>query len=133
MGSDGKTNATLLIARNLTEEEVLRAETMRAAQLAAIGELASGVAHEINNPINTIINYAQIILDEPDDPDLQDNLQNIISEGKRIASIVSNLLDFARRREEVFTPVYIRKNCFKQPATCCPPPRKRWYCLLSQY
>jgi PAS domain S-box-containing protein len=109
LGSDGKTNATLLIARNLTEEEVLRAETMRAAQLAAIGELASGVAHEINNPINGIINYAQIILDEPDDPDSQDNLQNIISEGKRIASIVSNLLDFARRREEVFTSAYIKK------------------------
>lgn len=109
LGSDGKANATLLIARNLTEEEVLRAETMRAAQLAAIGELASGVAHEINNPINGIINYAQIILDEPDDPDSQDNLQNIISEGKRIASIVLNLLDFARRREEVFTPAYIKK------------------------
>ncbi len=109
LGADRDTNATLLIARNLTEEEVLRAETMRAAQLAAIGELASGVAHEINNPINTIINYAQIIFDEPDDPDLQDNLQNIISEGKRIASIVSNLLDFARRREEVFTPADIKK------------------------
>jgi signal transduction histidine kinase len=109
LGSDGKTNATLLIARNLTEEEVLRAETMRAAQLAAIGELASGVAHEINNPINGIINYAQIILDEPDDPDSQDNLKNIISEGKRIASIVSNLLDFARRREEVFASAYIKK------------------------
>jgi PAS domain S-box-containing protein len=107
--SDGKTNATLLIARNLTEEEVIRAETMRAAQLAAIGELASGVAHEINNPINGIINYAQIILDEPDDPESQDNLQNIISEGKRIASIVSNLLDFARRREEVFASSYIKK------------------------
>ncbi|MBT8362304.1 MAG: PAS domain-containing sensor histidine kinase, partial [Deltaproteobacteria bacterium] len=107
--SDGKTNATLLIARNLTEEEVSRAETLRAAQLAAIGELASGVAHEINNPINGIISYAQIILDEPDDPESQHNLQNIISEGKRIASIVSNLLDFARRREEVFVPSCIKK------------------------
>ena len=77
--------------------------------MAAIGELASGVAHEINNPINGIINYAQIILDEPDDPDSHDNLNNIISEGKRIAGIVSNLLDFARRREEILPARHIEK------------------------
>ena len=100
---NGGVNATLLLARNLTEEEVIRAEAIRVAQLAAIGELASGVAHEINNPINGIINYAQIILDEPDDPEAPDNLRNIISEGKRIAGIVSNLLDFARRRKEIPT------------------------------
>jgi len=106
---DGEVNATLLLARNLTEEEVVRAEAIRVAQLAAIGELASGVAHEINNPINGIINYAQIILDEPDDPESNDNLRNIISEGKRIAGIVSNLLDFARRREEIPTCSHISK------------------------
>ncbi len=92
--------ATLLLARNLTEEEQMKAEAMRAAQLASVGELAAGVAHEINNPINGIINYAQIILDEPDDPESPDLLKRIIKEGKRIASIVSNLLDFSRRHEE---------------------------------
>jgi PAS domain S-box-containing protein len=106
---NGEINATLLVARNLTEEEVVRAEAVRAAQLAAIGELASGVAHEINNPINGIINYAQIILDEPNDPAAGENLLNIISEGKRIAGIVSNLLDFARRRKEEKAPSYIGK------------------------
>jgi PAS domain S-box-containing protein len=98
---NGEINATLLVARNLTEEEVVRAEAIRVAQLAAIGELASGIAHEINNPINGIINYAQIILDDPEDPDATEHLGNIISEGKRIAGIVAKLLDFARRREEV--------------------------------
>lgn len=107
---NGEINATLLLARNLTEEEVVRAEAIRAAQLAAIGELASGIAHEINNPINGIINYAQIILDEPKDPEAPENLCNIISEGKRIAGIVSNLLDFARRREEVLAFSHIEKT-----------------------
>ena len=101
---NGEINATLLVARNLTEEEVLRAETIRAAQLAALGELASGVAHEINNPINGIINYARIILDDPADPEMGDHLQNIVTEGKRIAKIVANLLDFARRGEEGLAP-----------------------------
>ncbi|TKB24489.1 PAS domain S-box protein [Desulfopila sp. IMCC35006] len=106
---NGDINATLLVARNLTAEEVLRAESIRAAQLAAIGELASGVAHEINNPINGIINYAQIILDAPEDPEATDHLRNIISEGKRIAGIISKLLDFARRREEILAPSAIKK------------------------
>lgn len=101
---NGQINTTLLLARNLTQEEVLKSEAIRASQLAAIGELASGVAHEINNPINGIINYAQIILDDPDDEENEENLENIIAEGKRIASIVSKLLDFARRREE--SPAY---------------------------
>lgn len=106
---NGEINATLLVARNLTEEEVVRAEAVRAAQLAAIGELASGIAHEINNPINGIINYAQIILDAPKDPEAESNLENIISEGKRIARIVSNLLDFARQRKEVVAPVPVER------------------------
>jgi PAS domain S-box-containing protein len=106
---NGEVNATLLVARNLTQEEVVRAEAIRAAQLAALGELASGVAHEINNPINGIINYAQIILDDPQDLESADNLRNIISEGKRIAGIVANLLDFARCREEIRTISHIDK------------------------
>ncbi len=106
---DGDIHATLLVARNLTEEEVVRAEAIRAAQLAAIGELASGVAHEINNPINGIINYARIILDDPDDEGAKEHLTNIIGEGKRIAAIVSNLLDFARRKEERQAPSRVEK------------------------
>jgi PAS domain S-box-containing protein len=98
--ADGSREAALLVARDLTEEELMKAEAMRSAQLASVGELAAGVAHEINNPINGIINYAQIILDSPEDPDNQDLLTRIKKEGKRIASIVSNLLDFSRRHEE---------------------------------
>jgi PAS domain S-box-containing protein len=97
---DGCQEAALLVARDLTEEQLMKAETMRSAQLASVGELAAGVAHEINNPINGIINYAQIILDSPDDPDNQDLLTRIKKEGRRIASIVSNLLDFSRCHEE---------------------------------
>lgn len=112
--TEGHQEATLLIARDLTEEELMKAEAMRAAQLASVGELAAGVAHEINNPINGIINYAQIILDDPLDPDNLDNLHRIIREGKRVAAIVSNLLDFARRHEDSQAPVVLQNvitNC----------------------
>lgn len=107
--TQGHREATLLIARDLSEQEMMKAEAMRAAQLASVGELAAGVAHEINNPINGIINYAQINLDDPADPDNPDNLRRIIKEGKRIADIVSNLLDFARRHEDSRSPTVLQK------------------------
>ncbi len=106
--TEGHRVATLLIARDLTKEEQMKAEAMRAAQLASVGELAAGVAHEINNPINGIINYAQIILDDPLDPDNHENLHRIIKEGKRIAGIASNLLDFARRHEDSQEPIILQ-------------------------
>jgi len=97
---DGQTKALILL-RDVTEEKMYRAETMRAGQLASIGELAAGVAHEINNPINGIINYAQLLQDDlaEGDPGAE-MLDRIIKEGERIAYIVRNLLFFARQREE---------------------------------
>jgi signal transduction histidine kinase len=112
--TEGHQEATLLIARDLTEEEQMKAEAMRAAHLASVGELAAGVAHEINNPINGIINYAQIILDDPLDAENMGNLRLIIKEGKRIAGIVSNLLDFARRHEDSHASISLQNviiNC----------------------
>lgn len=105
---DGETKALILL-RDVTEEKKYRAETMRAGQLASIGELAAGVAHEINNPINGIINYAQVLLDDASQgamegegghPVQREMLDRIIKEGERIAYIVRNLLFFARQREE---------------------------------
>ncbi len=103
--SAGAEEATLLVARDLTEEERHKAEALRAAQLAAIGELAAGVAHEINNPINGILNYAQMLKDLAADSRSEEIICRIDGEGKRIASIVRNLLDFSRHRVEEPEPV----------------------------
>ncbi|MCL7487966.1 MAG: PAS domain-containing protein [Desulfobulbaceae bacterium] len=91
----------LVLLRDITEEKLLQAETLRAVQLASVGQLAAGVAHEINNPINGIINYAQIIQDEAGGNEvLSDISEKIIREGERVANIVSNLLSFARQKED---------------------------------
>jgi len=101
----GRSGVALLLARDLTEEQLMKAEAMRSAQLASVGELAAGVAHEINNPINGIINYAQILKDALTGDENLHFLDRIIKEGKRIAGITKNLLDFSRKREEEPTPV----------------------------
>ena len=104
---EGKSGAALLLARDLTEEQLRKAEAFRAAQLASVGELAAGVAHEINNPINGIINYAQILLDSGQPEANANFLRSIIKEGQRIAGITRNLLEFSRKREESPEPVDI--------------------------
>ncbi|MGD9947027.1 MAG: PAS domain S-box protein [Desulfobulbus sp.] len=103
--NEGNYGAALLLARDLTEEQQMKAEAARAAQLASVGELAAGVAHEINNPINGIINYAQILIDSNQISDTNHFLHNIIKEGRRIAGITKNLLDFSRKGEESPEPV----------------------------
>jgi signal transduction histidine kinase len=104
--SDGSIRKILLIARELTSDEVRKFDSMRTAQLAAIGELAAGVAHEVNNPITGIINFAQLLLDDSEKHSLQAQLlTRIINEGERIASIIKNLLSFAREGTQENEPV----------------------------
>ncbi len=105
----GQSGVSLLLARDLTEEQLMKAEALRAAQLASVGELAAGVAHEINNPINGIINYAQILLDSLSEENSRHFLQCIIQEGKRIAGITRKLLDFSRKVEDAPEPIDIQR------------------------
>ena len=110
---DGRVARVVVVCRNLTEKKRLRQEVLRNAQLAALGELAAGIAHEINNPINGIINYAQIIEDlsegEAEGPHAE-LPQRIKKEGERIAIIVSKLLSFARAGAERKEPLIIRET-----------------------
>ncbi|MFB0547209.1 MAG: ATP-binding protein, partial [Anaerolineae bacterium] len=85
------------------QEQLLQAE-----KLAAIGQLAAGVAHEINNPIGVILGFAQVISKKltEDDP-LSNPLATVEKEALRCKSIVQNLLDFARRSEPALRPINV--------------------------
>ncbi|MBT3375376.1 MAG: PAS domain-containing protein [Lentisphaerae bacterium] len=85
----------------------LQAQLVQAQRLEAIGTLAGGVAHEINNPVNGVMGYADLILRRlaPDSREAE-FAQEIKHETNRIATIVRNLLSFARQENEL--PAHVR-------------------------
>ncbi len=106
----GNVSNVIQIISDVTEKVTLRAEAMRASHLASLGELAAGVAHEINNPINGIINYAQILVNSLERERREGEIAGrIIKEGNRVAGIVRSLLSFARERKEGKAPVSVVK------------------------
>lgn len=91
----------IIVASDITERTTLQSEAMRAGHLASLGELSAGVAHEINNPITGIINYAQLLANKSAEGSRElDIARRIVREGERIAGIVRSLLSFARERRE---------------------------------
>lgn len=88
----------LAIGQDITERRLLEIRLRQSEKVEAIGRLASGVAHEINNPLNALMNYAQLIVDRVQgDTELAGFADEIINEGQRVATIVGGLLDFARQ------------------------------------
>jgi len=93
----GEMAAVIEIWRDITKDINLQRLMMHQEKLASIGRLAAGVAHEINNPMTTILTSAMLIQEEMDteDPNYEE-LQIIADETKRCSRIVKSLLDFAR-------------------------------------
>jgi signal transduction histidine kinase len=81
------------------KEKQLQQELNRSRRLASIGELAAGVAHEINNPLTGVIGLSERLLRKSTDEKISRDLGRIHSEAWRMAKIVEDLLAFARRRE----------------------------------
>jgi len=97
----------LVIARDISErkqaeerERQMQQELSLSSRLASIGELASGVAHEINNPLTAVIGFSQMLMGRDIPKDIQQDLKIVNDNAQRVAKIVKNLLIFARQREE---------------------------------
>ena len=103
----------ILIEQDITEKRRLEAHVVQAEKLAAVGQLAAGVAHEINNPLAAIIANAQILKrDLANDEDNLESAKLIELAGIRAAQVVKNLLGLARKDQYKFEPTNLNETIY---------------------
>ncbi|WP_066636643.1 GAF domain-containing sensor histidine kinase [Desulfolucanica intricata] len=97
--------------KDVTEKEKMKAQLVQSAKLAAIGEMAAGVAHEINNPMTVIIGNAQLLLRDLGEQDeaAKEVLHDIVNCGLRCKKIIQNLLAFSRQDQYPFSSIDINE------------------------
>ncbi|PYX97441.1 MAG: hypothetical protein DMG63_14540 [Acidobacteria bacterium] len=94
----GEVNSLVAVMTDITDVAILQAKLMHTEKMAAVGQLVSGVAHEVNNPLTAILGFADLLLENPELNDqVRDDLQVIVQESQRTREIVQNLLSFARQ------------------------------------
>ena len=113
---DEKVFGLQIIGRDITSRKRMEEEMVRSSKLAAVGELASGVAHEINNPLASVAGYAEELLDllkergrleSRDLNEFQEALTTILDQANRCKEIIQSLLNFARQGDFEVIPVKI--------------------------
>lgn len=100
--SPGRIDGAVIVLADTTERMRLEQQVQRSDKLAAVGQLAAGIAHEIGTPLNVISGTAEFLRGEHKDVE---ELQTIVEEVRRITDLVQRLMSFARHEEPKMEPV----------------------------
>jgi len=105
VGESDYEDEILLVMNEITEQKLQQERILEQSRLASVGELASGVAHEINNPLAIINLYSESMLDRDLPESLDEDVKVVLEQSQRAANIVRNLLQFARHSSPEITTV----------------------------
>lgn len=99
---DGAVTGYLHVIRDVTEKKQMELKLIRSEKLASVGELAAGVAHEINNPLSGILSNAEFLQEETpeEEEERHEEIREIIRNSERIRVIVKDLLSFSRQKDD---------------------------------
>jgi two-component system, NtrC family, sensor kinase len=90
------------LQERIAAQRMAESKLVQAAKLAAVGEMAAGIAHELNNPLTTVSGFTELVLEElSGESDIRDDLELVLKEAQRARSVVRRLLDFARQSESM--------------------------------
>jgi two-component system, NtrC family, sensor kinase len=105
---EGEVTGILCTSRDITEQKEMQERIVRSQRLESIGQLAAGVAHEINTPLGIILGYAQLLLeDAPPGTEMHENLRIIEKYARVCKTIVADLLRFSRHTGDSKQPLNV--------------------------